>query len=60
MRQASSSFLGIRSPKRWWRNLRTRAPVELLHRGRWLPAEGVVLGPGAEMYDDVITAHRRR
>jgi len=46
--------------KRWWRNLRRPAPVDLLHRGRWVPAIGTLLQPGEEGRDDTLAAYRSR
>jgi hypothetical protein len=45
--------------KRWWRNLRRPAPVEVLVAGRWRPGTAQVLRPGDERYDAVATYRRR-
>jgi len=46
--------------KRWWRNLRRPAAMEVLLRGSWRPAVGVVLQPGAAGYDDAVATYSRR
>ncbi|MGZ4536078.1 MAG: site-2 protease family protein [Nocardioidaceae bacterium] len=46
--------------KRWWRNLRRPAPLDVLRHGRWWPAEGEVLRPGEAGYDDALTTYRAR
>ena len=46
--------------KRWWRNLRRPAPVQILHEGRWQPATGELLRPGDRGYDGARESYRRR
>ena len=46
--------------KRWWRNVRKAAPVELLVRGEWLHAEGRVLDSSDAEYERVRAAYEHR
>lgn len=36
--------------KQWWRNLREPSPVEVMYRGAWLRARGVVLVDADSLY----------
>jgi len=53
-------YPGRPETKTWWRNLRRRTAVSLLHRGRWHQASGEVLQPGAYGYDGAVRAYHRR
>lgn len=46
--------------KRWWRNLLLPARLEVLLRGRWRDAQGVVLRPGEPGYAEAVAAYGRR
>ncbi|GAA3832527.1 hypothetical protein [Nocardioides panacisoli] len=46
--------------KRWWRNLRTAAPVAVLRDGRWTAGEGVVLRDADDGYARALESYRRR
>lgn len=52
--------VGRSQSKRWWRNLRRSAPVDLLHQGAWHPAVGETLMPEQDGYADAVAAYRRR
>lgn len=51
---------GRPATKRWWRNLRSPAPLDVLQRGSWRPAVGTVLLPGEEGHHDALATYRRR
>ncbi len=46
--------------KRWWRNLRDQAPVQVLDAGTWRPGVGRVLEPGQPGYADAAAAYAAR
>lgn len=46
--------------KRWWRNLRRPAPVEVLHGGEWFPAVGRVLRPEDAGFADALALYVAR
>ncbi|MGZ4436239.1 MAG: nitroreductase/quinone reductase family protein [Nocardioides sp.] len=51
---------GHAEQKRWWRNLRTRPEVEVLHEGTWRPMTATVLLPGDPSYDRARAAYEAR
>jgi hypothetical protein len=51
---------GNHQHKRWWRNLQAGADVKMLHKGRWLPARGLVLRPQEPGYQEAAATYRRR
>jgi hypothetical protein len=51
---------GRAESKRWWRNLRQPAPVEVLHEGEWFPAAGRVLQPGDRGFSDALAVYVAR
>ncbi|HEY5785290.1 MAG TPA: nitroreductase/quinone reductase family protein [Microlunatus sp.] len=53
-------YPGRPETKKWWRNLRRRTAVSLLHGGRWHQASGEVLQPGDDGYDGAVRAYHRR
>jgi hypothetical protein len=46
--------------KRWWRNLATAAPVDVLLRGQWRHGDGILLRTGELGYDSALAAYRQR
>lgn len=46
--------------KRWWRNLRTPAPVGVLEQGRWVGRQAQVVSPGDPGHRAALAAYRRR
>ena len=53
-------YPGRPEAKRWWRNLRRPAPVWILSDGRWQPALGELLRPGAASYPDALATYQHR
>lgn len=53
-------FPGHPESKRWWRNLRQPAPVEILLRGRWQSGYGALLQVGDTGYDAALASYRTR
>jgi len=46
--------------KRWWRNLRSKSPVDMLVRGLWISGEALALTPSDPAYASARTAYALR
>ena len=46
--------------KQWWRNLRTRQPIDVLRDGAWHHARGIVLYESDAEYSDALAAYLER
>lgn len=53
-------FPGHPERKKWWRNLRSPAPVQVFVRGRWSLGRGIALNPGDPGFREAEAAYHAR
>ncbi len=53
-------FPGHPERKKWWRNLRSPAPVQVFVHGRWMQGRGLALAPGDPGFREAEAAYHAR